>query len=280
MTHRRNTQTGLSLVEIMVSLLLGSLLAIGIVQIFSGTQASNHIILGEARLTENSRFAADALSRQLRLAGLRTVPEQLPELVFDSDNPAISGTAGTSTTDEDATREVVVVIAGATSLTLPKVKANTDTVSIRYQGLDDGTITDCIGQTVDAGETAVDTYFVAASAATEASEFSLYCQTARIDSFGVGSIDTNNGAVAISGDVRDLSLRFGEDVTGDGVANRFVAADLAGLDMSEVVGVQITMVMNGARPLSVAQLAGTETVVEQDLQRSFQRTVSLRNLLR
>lgn len=277
LVHR---QLGLSLVEIMISLLLGSLLAIGIVQIFSGTQASNQLILGEARLTENSRFAADALSRQLRLAGLRTVPEQLPELVFDSSNPAMSGTAGSDTSDDTATRTVVVNIAGPTNLTLSGVKANTDTVSIRYQGLDDGTINDCIGQVVNGGETAVDTYFVAASEDTEASEFSLYCQTARIDSFGVGSVDTANGAVPISGDVRDMTLRFGEDVTGDGVANRFVAADLVGLDMSEVVGVQVTMLMNGARPLSVAQLAGQETVVEQDLQRSFQRTVSLRNLLR
>ena len=47
----RHAQRGLSLIEIMISLLLGSLLSIGIIQVFSGTQASNSIIMGEARLT-------------------------------------------------------------------------------------------------------------------------------------------------------------------------------------------------------------------------------------
>lgn len=274
----RHAQQGLSLVEIMISLLLGSLLSIGIIRVFSGTQASNNIIIGEARLTENSRFAADALAHQLRQTGLRTTPEQLPALVFDSTNPAVAGTNGTAVAD-DQTRSVVVNIAGATNLTLPAVKANTDTLTVRYQGLDDGTVQDCLGGNVDGNDTAVDTFFIAAAAATEASEFALYCQTARVDSLGVGTLDAN-GAVPLSSDSRDLQVLFGEDTDGDGVANRFVPADNAGLDMSAVIALQLTMVISGARPLSVAQLAGNTTTTEADLQRSFQRTISLRNLLR
>lgn len=274
--HR--TQSGLSLIEIMISLLLGSLLSIGIIRVFSGTQASNSIIMGEARLTENSRFAADALAHQLRLTGLRTTPELLPALVFDSANPAVAGSNGTNQGD-DETRSATVVIAGSTNLTLPAVKANTDTVTVRYQGLDDQTIQDCLGQDVLGNETAVDTFFVAAAAATEASEFALYCQTARVDSLGGGALDAN-GAVPISSDTRDLQVLFGEDTDGDGVANRFLPADDINLDMTAVIALQLTMVINGARPLSVAQLAGNATTTEADLQRSFQRTISLRNLLR
>ena len=275
---RVSKQTGLSLIEIMLSLLLGSLLAIGIIRVFSGTQASNSIIMGEARLTENSRFAADAMAYQLRLTGLRTTPELLPQLIFDSTNPAVAGTNGTDGADT-ATRSVSVSIAGSTNLTLPKVKANTDTISIRYQGLDDLTVQDCLGQNVLGNETAVDTFFIAAAGAKEASEFALYCHTARIDSLGVGTLDAN-GAVPISNDTRDLELLYGDDTDDDGVANRFLAANNANLDMTKVVAVQVNMVINGARPLSVAQLAGDATTTEADLQRSFQRTVTLRNLLR
>ena len=274
----RHTQRGLSLVEIMISLLLGSLLSIGIIRVFSGTQASNSIIMGEARLTENSRFAADALAHQLRLTGLRTTPEQLPALVFDSSNAAVAGTNGTAQ-DDTATRSVSITIAGSTDLTLPAVKANTDTVTVRYQGLNDGTVSDCLGSNVPANVTAVDTFFIAAAGDKEGSEFALYCHTAQVDSLGVGTVD-GNGAVPISSDTRDLQVRFGEDTDGDGVANRFVTADDAGLDMTAVIALQLTMVISGARPLSVAQLAGNTTTTEVDLQRSFQRTVSLRNLLR
>lgn len=274
----RHAQRGLSLIEIMISLLLGSLLSIGIIQVFSGTQASNSIIMGEARLTENSRFAADTLAQQLRLTGLRTTPELLPDLIFGSTNPAVAGSDGNAVAD-DQTRSVTVNIAGATNVTLPAVKANTDTLTVRYQGLDDNTVQDCLGANVAGNVTAVDTFFIAAAGETEGSEFALYCQTAQVDSLGVGTVD-GNGAVPLSTDTRDLQVLFGEDTDGDGVANRFVPADDANLDMSDVIALQLTMVINGARPLSVAQLAGNATTTEADLQRSFQRTISLRNLLR
>jgi type IV pilus assembly protein PilW len=62
-------QTGLSLIELMVALLLSGLLLLGLIQIFSASRASYSLAQGAARVQESSRFAFDYLQRDLREAG-------------------------------------------------------------------------------------------------------------------------------------------------------------------------------------------------------------------
>lgn len=62
-------QTGLSLIELMIALLLGALLSAGLVQVFaSNSQAFRHNE-SAARSLESGRIAADILSRAIRNAG-------------------------------------------------------------------------------------------------------------------------------------------------------------------------------------------------------------------
>jgi type IV pilus assembly protein PilW len=62
-------QTGLSLIELMIALLLGTLLSVGLVQVFtSNSQAFRHNE-SAARSLESGRIAADILSRAIRNAG-------------------------------------------------------------------------------------------------------------------------------------------------------------------------------------------------------------------
>src|SRR5690554_5331527 len=62
-------QRGLSIVEIMIALLLGSLLTFGIVQIFTSNSQTFRLTDADARAQEAGRTAADVLSRALRNAG-------------------------------------------------------------------------------------------------------------------------------------------------------------------------------------------------------------------
>lgn len=64
-----NTIRGLSLIELMIALLIGSLLVLGLVQIFSASRTAYQLSQGIARNQESSRFAVDFLSRDLRMAG-------------------------------------------------------------------------------------------------------------------------------------------------------------------------------------------------------------------
>jgi type IV pilus assembly protein PilW len=60
---------GFSLVELMIAMLIGSLLLLGLVQIFGASSAAYRANMGVARTQEGSRFAMDFLSRDLRMAG-------------------------------------------------------------------------------------------------------------------------------------------------------------------------------------------------------------------
>lgn len=62
-------QRGLSLVELMVAVLIGTLLLLGLVQLFSASSAAYRANMGVARTQEGSRFAMDFLSRDIRMAG-------------------------------------------------------------------------------------------------------------------------------------------------------------------------------------------------------------------
>lgn len=62
-------QRGLSLVEVMIALLLGSLLTYGIVQIFTANSQTFRLTEADARAQEAGRAATDILSRALRNAG-------------------------------------------------------------------------------------------------------------------------------------------------------------------------------------------------------------------
>lgn len=60
---------GLSLIEILIALAIGSLLVLGLVEVFAASRTSYQLSTGLARVQENGRFAMDYLQRDLRMAG-------------------------------------------------------------------------------------------------------------------------------------------------------------------------------------------------------------------
>ncbi|MET4572302.1 type IV pilus assembly protein PilW [Stenotrophomonas rhizophila] len=67
MFHTR--QAGLSLVELMISLVIGLILMLGITQIFIASHSASRLSEGVARAQENGRFALEFLERDIRMAG-------------------------------------------------------------------------------------------------------------------------------------------------------------------------------------------------------------------
>ncbi|MDZ7826806.1 MAG: prepilin-type N-terminal cleavage/methylation domain-containing protein [Gammaproteobacteria bacterium] len=67
----KHHQRGFSLVEIMVALLLGAVITVGIVQMFTSNRTTYQINMGQARLQENARFAMEFVTSSMRMAGYR-----------------------------------------------------------------------------------------------------------------------------------------------------------------------------------------------------------------
>jgi len=67
--NKLNRQSGISLVEILVSLVISLFLLGGIVQVYSGNKATFKFTGALAELQENGRFALEMMTQDLRLAG-------------------------------------------------------------------------------------------------------------------------------------------------------------------------------------------------------------------
>ena len=64
-----HSQTGISLIEIMIALLIGTFLLGGVLQIFIGGKQTYRMQESLSRLQENGRFALDFIGRDVRMAG-------------------------------------------------------------------------------------------------------------------------------------------------------------------------------------------------------------------
>ncbi len=150
----------------------------------------------------------------------------------------------------------------ATSLiSLSNLKSGTDTIGTRYEG--GSQIRDCLGQPLSAGVSVTNQIAVN-------SDNELICATS-----------TSNAAPIAEG-VEDLRIRFGLDLDGDGVANRY-AAPGGVADWDQVVTVQATILVN-----SVADALATEGAVclgctvftaptDRLIRGEFQTTIGVRN---
>lgn len=65
----RSRSAGLTLIELMIALAIGSLLILGLVQVFSASRTAYQLSEGMSRAQENARFAMDYLQRDIRMAG-------------------------------------------------------------------------------------------------------------------------------------------------------------------------------------------------------------------
>jgi type IV pilus assembly protein PilW len=61
--------SGVSLIELMIALVLGTILTIGLLQVFSASRTSYALSEGLSRVQENARFAIDYMQRDMRMVG-------------------------------------------------------------------------------------------------------------------------------------------------------------------------------------------------------------------
>ncbi|MCS3745083.1 type IV pilus assembly protein PilW [Xanthomonas arboricola] len=65
----RTKVAGLSLIEMMIALVIGLILLLGVIQIFSASRSAFQLSEGASRAQENARFALDFLAHDIRMAG-------------------------------------------------------------------------------------------------------------------------------------------------------------------------------------------------------------------
>ncbi len=69
MYSNRQNQSGMTLIEVMVALLLGLILTGGAIEIFISNKATYRLENELSRMQETGRFIVDAVAKEIRMAG-------------------------------------------------------------------------------------------------------------------------------------------------------------------------------------------------------------------
>lgn len=137
-SYSNKKQSGLTLVEIIVSMTISLLLLAGVFQIYRSSQNSYNLQSGVARLQENARYALDIMARNIGQAGYTN--NVIPITAFNI-----------AATMENASPISGVSIANGVA---------SDTISINYQ-VDSAIPTDCLGNLIGpTGSIATELYFL------------------------------------------------------------------------------------------------------------------------
>ncbi|MEA9554996.1 PilW family protein [Xanthomonas nasturtii] len=91
--YRRSA--GLSLIELMIAMVIGLVLLLGIIQIFSASRTAAQLSEGASRVQENGRFALDYLARDIRMAGHFGCVNDQAQFVRAQGDPRVNLSAAT-----------------------------------------------------------------------------------------------------------------------------------------------------------------------------------------
>jgi len=105
LSSTKTQQSGLSLIELMVAMVLGLVLLAGVTQIFLSSQQTYRVTEGQSRLQESARFSFEFLTKDVREAGYsgcRTIEQMNVQVVATpapptyNENSTINGNEATS----------------------------------------------------------------------------------------------------------------------------------------------------------------------------------------
>lgn len=271
-----NTQSGLSLIELMVGISLGLMVTVSLGYILMGSRSSFQTQDASARMQEAGRMALDNILRDLRYAGRTSIIPVTQDLrvEWDSSVLPLEGTDGAS---------------GAP-----------DTLTIRYQIDDVGcertaaTDSDCRSRAPDCngdnGTTSslYTTRGVISGTESSGDPFNYYTveNTYSVSDSSLRCLGNGGGGTQPFVDnVEDFQVTYGLDLDGDSAPNRYISAPATNTEWNQVVTVRVCILIrsdSGATKAAQAysNCAGTNTTpaaTDTRLRRTFTSVVNLRN---
>ena len=206
----RRQPRGFSLIELMVSLVIGLFIVAGIAQVFLGGRAASNLQQRLGDLQENGRFAMYFLQHDIRMAGFPRFSGGVQSTVDAAFNTPVDSP--------------IVVVCPSPLTTVARTcdggTTTSDQITLSYQGT-----TDCLGQAVPA-TTVINTYFI---------------NTRRLMCRGNGNAQSQ----PLVDGVENMQILYGEDFdaigsVGYGYADRYVRADDV-VDWRNVVAVRVAV---------------------------------------
>jgi len=218
---------GMTLVELMIGLTLGSLLMLIIGQIYVANRQSQKLIDAQGRSQEDLRYAAEAIRRTVGMAGFRVDPAQAATSAFATTpllEVALASASGKLSVPGTPGKEIADIV------------PNSEVLLLRFQGGADGAMKDCSNRVVEAEQWATVALFIDTKP-----ENSLRCWAWHAQ---VGNSNPAANSAAVVPNATAFNVSLGVDDNGDSIPNRFVAAGAA-IDPQQIVALRVVMTIEG-----------------------------------
>lgn len=271
-SSRRNKQFGLSLIELLVTMIIGLFITIGISSVYVGNKRTNMTTDELSLLQANGREVLSQLTNVIQHTGYKSTRSSLDKDMF------ILGTVSTSRCSggADSVKNTALFSAPENDT------ARGDSIGVVHLS-DDLLTTDCTGSEIPTDCRLSDT----GSSPVAAS---------RIYNYFKADVNANNMPVltcagSVSGvvdevaeGVENLQISYGEDADSDGIADRFVNSDEV-TNWGSIVSVNVAVLVRSLRPVAVSATARSYqllddviiTTNDKYLRAVFTTTIRLRN---
>lgn len=266
----RNKQSGLSLLELLVSMIIGIFITVGISSVYVGNKRSSMTTDELSLLQMNGRSVLEQLTQVIQHTGYKATRNSLGEDMF------IRGPVATSSCNGGDS-----VANTALFSTIQNDPTNRgDTIGVVYYG-DDLLTTDCTGTLIP-----TDCRLSSPAPDPAAKIYSYFKADVNADGMPVltcgGSLSSTEEEIAEG--VENLQFSYGEDANFDGIADRFVNSDDVA-DWGNIVSINVAVLVRSLRPIATTatsqsfQLLDDVVISTNDkyLRAVFTTTIRLRN---
>jgi len=273
----QKNQTGLSLIELLIAMLIGLFLLTGIATSYLSSKKNSNARDEFTMLEDNGRLALEIISGVLEHTGY-TPPNTK---VFD---PSPFITVDTQVVSEICAAGNSVENIGLFSTRVTQDNALGDAITVAYNG-DNRVFTDCSGGQLPTACQASPIGTTATGGASDMNKIynAFYLQGGELHCAG----SRDSSVQVIADGIENMQFLYGLDTTDDGRVDRYVNAANVGTFWNSVVTVQVAILVRSAKTVKAQNEQITYTLLDQSFtapddkfQRAvFTTTVRIRNTL-
>lgn len=235
----KKSQSGLSLIELMVAMTLGLILLGGIIQIFLSSKQSYNSVMSSSQVLDNGRLALYFINGATSKAGYWGADGTIDRTYLSDSGLVADAYTGVFPDNQ-------WVFGENNDSTDANVLDGTDELWLRFNGDDDVPMVTCTGDDVSGSQIAVEHYYVRVLTGTETIP-SLVCESTLLNFDPLSGIVTvpgtpvTNSTVVISG-IENMQLQFGIlDVLGGDNARFYTANNISTANWELVNNISISI---------------------------------------
>lgn len=198
-SHFNNSSSGFTLIELIISLVLGLLVSAAVIQVYIISARTSVVQQSASEVQDTTIFALQAVDDHIRLANLGNPISNITSTTPHSGIVLTTNNLGNSNATDEKYLTVSADSDGWTGLS-NIVGIESDQLTIQYKNITSASLYDCEGTEIASGSSdwVVERYFIRQATGGSATDLVLACSAGRVDEEGViVTAFTGNGEIII-----------------------------------------------------------------------------------